>query len=138
MAWVQFPFPTCPRCNTSWEVSRHRNCPQHGSIELNPDTRQVRCDGCLAEWGAWRTSFYCSCGHQFEAAEVEAALQEILRAAQMLAQIIERNKADIAAIRRAGDDSLRGWLSSIATGIGGSLGSALGKVIGSVARIIFG
>jgi hypothetical protein len=132
MSWVQFPFPHCPNCHESWQQAYHRDCAEHGSIELNPDKRKVRCDGCATSWGVWETRFYCVCGHAFGADEVEGALNEVIRAAELLARVLEDHRRDVEAIRQEGKNSLRAWLDRIAEGVGGSLGYMLGRVIGSL------
>lgn len=138
MAWVSFAFPRCPTCSQSWETSRHRACALQGKVELDPDRRMSRCDSCKHTWSITETYFFCSCGNQFTSKDVEGALDEIVRAARLLARIVEQHKADIADIHRAGESSVRRWLSTVVEGIGGSLGKALGSLIGSIVKSIFG
>jgi hypothetical protein len=138
MAWLQFAFPECPRCAESWKSSVHKDCGRGGTLELDPDAKQVRCDGCARQWNVWDSQFYCSCGHLFTAWEVDSALNEVIRAAHLLAQIIEQHRADLMAIQRAGQDSLRGWFARVAENVGGTLGKVLGTIVGSVTKMLFG
>lgn len=137
MAWVQFPFPECPSCGTSWAVSRHRDCRRRGSMEIQPDSRLVRCDSCAEEWAVWNTSFYCACGWRFNTSDVNQAIEQIIYSARLLAQLIEQHNDEVARIRRQGRDSFHSWLNSIARGIGGAVGAAMGHVIGAIVRIFF-
>jgi hypothetical protein len=135
MAWVQFPFPRCPKCAESWSVSRHYACPRHGSIEVAPDSRRVRCDACREQWAVGDTNFHCRCGWQFSTADVEDAIEQIIYSARILAQLIDQHNDEITRIRNQGRDSFRSWLNSIAQGIGGALGTAMGNVIGAIVRM---
>ncbi len=138
MAWLAFTFPECPGCHQSWEASRHRDCNMLGAVELNPDARVARCDQCPAQWSVMETNFYCMCGRMFQSHEVEDALYEIIRAAQLLAHIMEQHETDLAEICRAGESSVRRWLSNVAESVGEALGKAVGSLIGSIVRSIFG
>jgi hypothetical protein len=118
-------------------VSRHLDCPNHGSMELDPDARSVQCDGCKVAAEVWQTTFHCVCGRQFTADEVEKAIREIISAATLLAVVIEQNRRALEDIRRLGNDSARSWLLKVVEGIGGSLGTAVGSLLGWIARFIF-
>src|SRR6188508_777555 len=121
MAWVQFPFPECPHCRKSWAVSRHRDCPGKGSIEVQPDSRLVRCDACAEKWAVGGTNFYCACGWQFTSSDVDDAIEQLLQSARLLARIIDQHNEEVARIRRQGRDSFHSWLNAVAQGIGGAL-----------------
>ncbi len=137
MAWVQFPFPSCPRCNREWETTRHTDCVLGGALDIDPDARRVRCDQCYESWAVSTTTFNCSCGRSFLASEVDSALNEIIRAANLLAMIIEENQREVRSIRSQGQGSFQRWLDGVAQGIGGSMGRMLGNFIGSIAGWLF-
>jgi len=137
VAWVQFPFPDCPACSRNWSVTRHLDCPQRGSMELDPDKREVRCDGCATVWGVWQTNFQCLCGRQFTADEVDNAVREIIAAAALLARVIEQNQQMLGEIRRMGNDSARSWLMKVVEGVGSALGTGLGHLVGFLAKLLF-
>ena len=138
MSWVDLPFPQCPNCANSWSESLHRDCVRFGRLKLDPDRRHVKCGGCSIEWTIGESRFFCTCGRQFLASEVESAVSEIVRAAKLLADIMETYQADIAEIRSAGSNSFRSWLSKLTGSIAESLGSAIGTFFGSVVRSLFG
>ncbi|MGW3248315.1 hypothetical protein [Streptomyces sp. NPDC001070] len=134
MAWVEFPFPECPDCSRSWATSRHRNCAEGGDLDVDPDKSLVRCTGCRATWGVWKTNFYCACGHQFKSSEVRAALEETIRVAAMLVEALRRQAEDLLEIRRTGDSSFRSWLNKFTQTLAASLGAAAGRFVGSLLR----
>lgn len=103
-------------------------------MELDPDARAVRCDGCGREWSVWDTRFYCVCAHEFSAQDVRDALRDLIDAARRLAQVVEENRRELARIRQTGDASLRSWLNHFAQGLAGGLGAALGHLI----NVLFG
>lgn len=144
MTWVEFPFPACPACARSWSASRHRNCPagsgdggRGAALDVDPDAARVRCAGCHGTWSVWETRFFCGCGRRFEAAEVEAALNEIIRVASLLVDILVQQGRDLVEIRRAGEASFRSWLGHLTDTLAGALGSAAGHVVGSLLRTLF-
>jgi hypothetical protein len=137
MAWVQFPFPECPHCRTSWAVSRHRHCYRHGSMEVQPDSRTVRCDGCAERWPVGQTNFFCACGWQFSTTDVDHAVEQIIYSARLLARLIDQHNDEIARIRSQGRESFRSWLNGMAQRFGGKLGAAMGHVVGAVVRMFF-
>ncbi|MEV6302560.1 hypothetical protein AB0M02_24315 [Actinoplanes sp. NPDC051861] len=134
---MQFPFPECPACSTSWAVSRHRGCRHRGSMEVEPDARRVRCDGCSEQWAVGDTNFYCSCGRRFSTSDVDHAIEQILFSARLLAALIERHNDELARIRRQGRESFRSWLNSLAERLGGKAGAVMGHVVGAVVRLLF-
>ncbi|MER7750178.1 hypothetical protein ABT013_33465 [Streptomyces bacillaris] len=145
MAWVEFAFPNCPACSCSWAVSRHRACPADqigappaggGGLDVDPDTSQVRCTGCRRTWGVWETRFHCSCGHRFDAQEVEEAVREIIRVASLLAVVLAQQAQDLVEIRRAGEVSFRAWASRFADTVAASLGTMAGRLVGTLLRAL--
>lgn len=134
MAWVPLPFPECPGCKTAWDSCRHKSCTSFGELKLNPDQKTTRCDGCGETWSVWNTRYYCSCGRMFTTDEVRDAVHESIRAAQLLAEIIDRHARDFQSIHQASRSSYRSWLDGIAAGLGGVLGKALGYAIGALFR----
>jgi hypothetical protein len=136
MAWIEFPFPECPACACCWKTSFHRGCAAGGGdgIEVDPDRSFVRCSACATTWDVWDTSFFCSCGRRFEAAEVEAALHEIIRVAKLLADVLARQAADMLEIRRAGASSFRSWLARFTEGVASTMGVLAGRVVGTLLR----
>lgn len=138
MAWVQLPFPACPSCGKEWVSSRHRDCAKNGEVELDPDARLARCDSCSRRWSLSRTTFYCTCDRVFSPAEVESAMSELVRAAQLLARLMEQNEADLRDIRKVGEVSMRGWLMKLVDTVAATAGRALGAFMGSLVRSMFG
>ncbi|MFG2566982.1 hypothetical protein ACGFR6_16240 [Streptomyces sp. NPDC048567] len=143
MAWVEFAFPRCPECARSWAVSRHRDCPagvgrdgSSGGLDIDPDRAQVRCTGCRRGWEVWETRFHCSCGHRFEAYEVEEAVREIIRVAALLARVLAQQAKDLAEIRSAGEASFRAWVGRFAEAVAGSLGAMAGRLVGTLLRAL--
>lgn len=134
MAWIQFPFPQCPKCGQFWVSSRHSGCATGSSVELDPDARRIRCPGCSASWQVWETTFHCSCGNTFTSDQVDEAIRKIIASASALARAIEQQREEIRAIRRSGRSSFDAWLSAFARG----LGSALGGAFGSIANWVLG
>jgi len=132
MAWIPFAFPRCPNCEQAWTTSYHRNCHEGGQLELDPDARAVRCDGCGGEWSIWDSRFFCVCEHEFSAQDVRGALRDLIEAASRLARIFEENRHELARIRQSGDASLRAWLNRFAQGLAGSLGTAVGHLINTL------
>ncbi|MFI5765761.1 MULTISPECIES: hypothetical protein [unclassified Streptomyces] len=141
MTWVEFPFPACPACSRAWSASRHRDCPAGGggdaALDVDPASARVRCAACRGTWSVWETRFHCSCGRRFEASEVEAALQEIIRVATLLVEILVQQSRDLVEIRRAGEASFRAWLGHLTDALAGALGAAAGRVVGSLVRSLF-
>ncbi|MGW1776504.1 hypothetical protein [Streptomyces sp. NPDC002104] len=140
MTWVEFPFPACPACSRAWGASRHRDCPAGhrggAALDVDPDAARVRCADCRGTWSVWETRFHCACGRRFEAAEVGAALREIIRVASLLAEILIQQGRDLAEIRRAGEASFRSWLGHLTDALAGTLGAAAGRVVGSLVRTL--
>ncbi|MFI2632320.1 hypothetical protein ACH5A2_18270 [Streptomyces collinus] len=134
MAWLDFPFPSCPGCARSWETSAHRDCPATGNLNVDPDTERVRCEGCSDIWDVADSRFYCLCGHQFSAAEVADALAEMIRAAAVLDRLLRQNATELARIQDMGRGSLTSWLERLVSGFAGGLGKAMGFIVGSVLR----
>lgn len=144
MAWVEFAFPRCPSCSRSWAVSRHHGCPSgggggdgnDGGLDVDPDRSKVRCTSCHRSWQVWDTRFHCSCGHWFEAHEVEEAVREIIRVASLLARVLAQQAGDLAEIRRAGEVSFRAWVSRFADAVAASLGAMAGRLVGRLLRAL--
>src|SRR6185436_18605532 len=131
---VPFAFPRCPRCQQSWATNNHRGCRENGELDLDPDAKRVHCKGCGREWAVWDSRFYCNCGHEFSADDVEEALRDLIRAAATLADFLDEHRRELARIREAGDASLRSWLNRFAQGVAGALGTAVGHLI----NVLFG
>jgi len=138
MSWLPFPFPECPSCRQKWAYSYHHDCPSGGQIEVNPDSRQIRCQACIDEAGIWDIRFICACRHSFGSMDVQAAIDDIVATASLFAMIVEQNKQEAAMARALGEESLRKWIGGVAITLGGHLGGLLGKIAGSFARFIFG
>ncbi len=134
MASVPLAFPECPVCDRRWSESKHRGCSSNGSVSIDPDTERVECGGCFASWGIWQSSFYCSCGHIFDAEDSEAAVSEVIRAASSLAAEMDRYAEDMRRIRSSSDRSFQEWLGDLAFRLGG----ATGFLLGEIARRMFG
>ncbi len=92
----------------------------------------------MKQWLLADSKFFCSCGREFLAYEVNAALKEVVRATQMIAQLLEQQYEDLADIRREGLASFRTWLAKFAEGISSSLGAAAGHAVGRIIRSILG
>lgn len=136
--WLPFPFPRCPNCREQWTYSYHRNCVYRGRIELDPDTRDCRCEDCYKQWSVWETTFYCQCDHVFDSSDVDLAIRDITAALSMFAHIVEQNSREAARVRSQGENSLRSWIQNFANGVAGAMGSLLGKFAGTLARILMG
>lgn len=136
--WLPFPFPRCPECWEQWAYSYHRDCAYRGRIELDPDTKHCRCEGCWTSWIVWQTQFYCSCGHIFSSDDVDDAIRDIMATLSMFASIVDQNTREAARVRNQGEASLRSWIQDFAKGVAGSMGSLLGTLAGTLARILMG
>ena len=135
--WLPFPFPQCPSCKERWAYSYHRDCAKYGRIEFDPDRKECRCDACASSWPVRSTSFFCRCGHSFSALDVDGAIKDITATLSMFAIIVERDLQNAAAVRSAGESSLRKWIQRIANSIAGRLGTLLGNLAGTLARRLF-
>jgi hypothetical protein len=137
MAWLPFPFPSCPRCTLAWPRSKHKDCTYSGSFDVDPDRARVRCEKCYAEASVWDLFFYCSCGNRFRSDEVRAALNDVLATANLFERLVRENVREAQLARSMGQNSLRSWISTIATGIGGHIGALLGTLAGKLASYFF-
>jgi hypothetical protein len=106
-------------------------------MEVEPDSRNVQCDGCSERWSVRDTNFYCACGWQFSAADVDHAIGQIIFSARLLARLIDQHNDEIARIRSQGRESFHSWLNGIAQRFGGKLGAVMGHVVGAVVRMFF-
>ena len=138
MAWLPFPFPECPLCGQQWAYSYHYDCPYSGQVEVDPDSRHVRCQSCRENWSVWDNQFICACGHTFGTGDVRAAIDDIIATAQLFEMIVENNKREAARARSLGESSLRMWIQGVAQGIGGHIGGLLGRIAGALANVFFG
>lgn len=137
MSWVSFAFPRCSSCGREWATSRHRGCYRDGELKVDPDQKVVLCAGCSENWNVFQTQFYCTCGHIFSASDVRDVLNETIRAAQLLARVIEENQRVLGEIRSQSRSSFRSWLNGFAQGLGGALGTIMGRLIGSIFGNLF-
>jgi hypothetical protein len=138
MSWLPFPFPECPRCHQQWAYSYHHECPRGGQVEVDPDSRLVRCEACRTDWNVASNQFICACGNKFNTADVQAAIEDIIATARLFAFIVEGNQREAAKAHALGEGSLRAWIQGVALGVGGHVGGLLGTIAGSLARILFG
>lgn len=137
MPWLPFPFPKCPRCGEEWAYSYHHACPQGGQVEVEPDSRLVRCESCREGWTVWDNKFICSCGGTFQTADVQAAIEDIIATARLFAYIVENNQREVARAREMGSGSLLVWIQGISQAIGGHIGGLLGTIAGSLVNHVF-
>jgi hypothetical protein len=70
--------------------------------------------------------------------DVDGAIKDITATLSMFAIIVERDLHNAAAVRSAGESSLRKWIQRIANSIAGRLGTLLGNLAGTLARILMG
>jgi hypothetical protein len=138
MTWLPFPFPECPSCRQRWTYSYHYDCPNNGQVEVDPDSRRIRCQSCREKRSIWENKFICSCGNTFDSADVRAAIDDIIATASLFAMLVEKNKQEAARARSLGENSLRVWIQGVAQGVGGYLGGLLGTIAGSLARWFVG
>lgn len=132
MTWVSFAFPRCPSCGREWATCRHRECYTDGELKVDLDRKIVRCGGCSKSWDLFQTQFYCNCTYIFSATDVRDVLNETLRAAHLLARMIEENQKVLAEIKSQSNSSFRSWLDGFARGLGGTLGMIAGRIIGTL------
>jgi hypothetical protein len=137
MAWLPFPFPSCPICAESWPRSRHKNCVNWGSFEVDPDRAWVRCDGCHEEASVWGLVFSCTCGNDFQSHEVQRALDDVLATADLFELLVKANMREVQMARSMGENSLRSWIAGAAERIGGYFGGLLGSLAGKLAAYLF-
>jgi hypothetical protein len=123
--WMPLPFPTCPSCYNSWVICYHRNCYVNGEIVAEPYLRLAKCEGCSSQWDIMQTTFYCSCGHIFQASEVEKALSTATLLRSRLIQHIQSIDQAEDYISRTTNKSFSQWLDK--------LSYELGKLVGKTA-----
>lgn len=138
MTWLPFPFPQCPSCGSHWAYSYHHGCAYQGQIEVDPDSRQVRCESCRVNSSVWDTQFLCKCGGVFGTADVRDAIDDIIATTKLFAVIVEDNAREAGRARAMGQSSLRSWIQGVATTVGGHIGGLLGAIAGTLANALFG
>lgn len=126
--YLPLPFPACPRCAQSWATSLHRGC--GGEMEVEPDSRSVRCDRCYDSWLVTDSTFYCSCHHSFTAMEVRDAIDSLIHTCRRLVAILETSEHAEAAFTRRSEESLRGFTAEILRGLGKAAGFVVERLLG--------
>jgi uncharacterized membrane protein len=67
-------------------------------MEINPDTKDVRCPSCGRQWYIADTTYYCTCDYIFSAKDVSIEIEAIVANARLIAQEIERAAASRSRI----------------------------------------
>ena len=107
---MPLPFPSCPRCYSSWVRSYHRNCAQNGEILVDPYQQQARCSNCTEQWHILSTTFYCSCGYVFQATDVQTALSSAALIRKRLLQQVQDMEVTESRINQKTRASLNQWI----------------------------
>lgn len=131
--WFPLPFPECPYCGNAWVSTKHRDCERNGGMEVEPWHERVRCDSCSQHWNLIDSRFFCSCGRQFDAVDVEEAVGEVVRATRSLYRELAEQHAELVALRSRSETSFSIFLGQMANMVGGAAGFIVGKLI----RILF-
>jgi hypothetical protein len=99
-------------------------------MEVEPDSRSVRCDRCYESWVVTETTFHCSCRHSFTATEVRGAIDSLIYTCRRLVDILETSEHAEAAFARRSDESLRNFTAEILRGLGKAAGFVVEKLLG--------
>jgi hypothetical protein len=129
LSWMPLPFPSCPYCDQSWETSCHRDCYTNGEIVVEPYLREAKCAGCGQQWTIMQTTFCCSCGHIFSAADVEDALSTMTLISKRLVQQIKQMEQSENKIYQSYRQSFNEWLYDLSFELGKLVGKAAAAII---------
>ncbi|NET42194.1 hypothetical protein [Okeania sp. SIO2B3] len=125
--WIAFLFPKCPSCGKQWGKNYHRGCTFNGQLLVEPYKRQVKCESCRDNWHILDSKFYCSCGYQFYASEVEDALSTTQLLRQRLLQKINEMDSFERTIASKSQNSFQQWVHNISYDIAKALSTTVSK-----------
>ncbi len=85
--YIPLPFPVCSQCNEKEDNSFHTEC--GGLLEIDPSNNNVHCRKCNKNWNIWDSTYHCSCGHTFQATEVEKSVEDIIELCELCAEELD-------------------------------------------------